>query len=1153
MSTTHNATLRTQRKVKLLTMKLNQYSANQHPVLNATLTVLAAALFLPYGAATAQATDSNLTDKAAMQNVATPASESLFRAVQPVGLSSINSHLTVSADEGLWKQSKGMPLGSKLLMSVTTVNVPADGKSYTRIKISAFDAEGKPMLTLKDVNNAPIKLLLETNLGRFQVAGLASSKDADGFNRGNPTAGNPLTSPMGQPTTELRALEVLLLNGEAQVTLMSPATPGTAQVRASSGAVGVQGEINFSPDLRPLMVVGIIEGALNASKINKDVNAPEITNTSFEESLRNWSNTTGAGTNSERTLAGRVAFFAKGTVKGEYLLTAALDSDKLTKEQLFRDIDPNAFYPIYGDASVKQFDAQSKSRLFVRVDHNKSYALFGDYTTATETGNSLASYNRSLTGAKWHFETASVKVNAYAAKDTLRSYIDEQAGAGISGPYAVGKPNAVANSEQITIVVRDRLLPAVVLKSTPMTRFVDYDFEPFSGRILFRQPIPRADENLNPVSIRVSYELEEGGEKFWVGGIDAKIKLGENVSVGASHAEDKNATAPYKLSGVNAQIKLGDKTFVTAEFAKSTGTQFYNASISSATLGTSPALGMRISGNAVKVEARHEGEVITARAAYAKSDANFQNSNAGLLAARQEISVRADVRATETITVYGEASQSKDNSGSASATNGSKRGNVSLGGNIVINDALNLDLSLNRSKQHVVGGSAGLIQPVAPSSSTGNGFGFNGTGLLGGATVTGLSPTVASNVLADDSYTSVKGRVTVKVSENASLYGEYERASQHRSRTALGGEYRITEKTRLYAKHEFANSLASGYGLGSGVKVSSTVVGLDTAYMQDGQIFSEYRLAGAQGGQDSAASLGLRNLWKLSEGLAATTSIERQRVQDAAGVAHNATALALGAEYTASPLYKLGGKLELRRSESQDQLLSTIAFNRKLSDNWAALARNLYMRTKGHGSGLVNGTQTQDRVQVGLAYRGSETNKFHGLSKLEHRVDKNTAAASVQDSKTTIASLHGNYHPSRPWTYAGQLAFKSVNETFGTNGAVSKWNGNLIALRGIWDFAERFDASLYASLQKGGASQFTGIGGELGYRVVDNLWLSTGYTRGKFSDTELFSSNTSRSGWHLRLRYSFDEKIFSGNDPRVNRMLDGAADGADKAPRQWRE
>jgi hypothetical protein len=1117
------------------------------------LTLIAAAALMLCQSAQAQTESSVLTEKSVPIDKAEASSSAIFRPFAAPNVSSINSHLTVSSDEGLWRSSFGLPVGSKVLMAVSSVNVPADGVSSTRIKVSVFDKDGKPL----SEKTGRIKLLLETNLGRFQVPGLASSDDIS-FPHGNPNAGNPLTSPTGQPTTELRALEVLLKNGEAQFTLMAPATPGTALVRASSGAIGVQGEVNFSPDLRPLMVVGLIEGTVSGSKIKKDANAPEINNTFFEESLRHWTKTnTNTSSNTERTMAGRLAFFTKGAIKGEYLLTAAADSDKLTKEQLFRDIDPNAFYPIYGDASVKQFDAQSKSRIFVRVDHQKSYALYGDFQTNTESNNSLAAYNRSLTGAKWHLENQTVKLNAYAAKDTLRAYVDEQPGLGISGPYGVGKPNAVANSEQVSVLVRDRTQPGVVLKSTPLNRFVDYDFEPFSGRILFRQPIPSVDENLNPVSIRVAYEVEEGGEKFWVGGVDGNVKLGERFQVGASHAEDQNPTAPYKLSGLHGEMKLGQNTFIKAELAQSHGTQYYNQGLTNSILGAATPSGLDQTGRAGRLEARHDGEKLTARAALARSGATFQNSNAGLNAGRQELSARADYRLTPKVTVWSELTESQDNSVANSPTRGSKRDAASLGGSVDLTSMFKADLSLHHARQHVAGGASGLLAPVTPVNSdnaNNASFGFNGTGLLsGGTTTSGLSPTIASKVLSDDSYTSVRGRLTAKLTERASVYGEHEEASGSKRRSALGGEYRITDKTRFYGKHELASSLASGYGLGSDVKVSSTAVGLDTAYMKDGQIFSEYRIAGTQEGRDSAAALGVRNLWTLKDGLQATTSVERQQLKDAQGQSHQATVLALGAEYLANPLYRLGGKLELRHSDTQNQLLSTLAVNRKLSDNWAALARNLYMKTSSRGSAVLGGDQTQDRFQVGLAYRDSQTNIFHGLARLEYRIDQNTAQAAPVDTTATIASLHGNYHRTRPWTWAGQVAVKRVNETLGANAIDSQWTGALLAGRVIWDFAERFDLSVYASGQKGGSTQLAGLGAELGYRVIDNLWVSGGFTYGRYSDVELFSSNTSRTGWHLRLRYTFDEKALSWRDPRVNRTLDKAADGADKSPRQWRE
>ena len=106
-----------------------------------------------------------------------------------------------------------------------------------------------------------------------------------------------------------------------------------------------------------------------------------------------------------------------------------------------------------------------------------------------------------------------------------------------------------ANTETVEIVVRNRSQPAVILSRTRLARYSDYDFEPFSGRILFREPVPSVDENNNPVYIRISYEVEEEfGDKHWVGGLDAKVKISDNLSFGAAYAKDNDKQTPYELS-----------------------------------------------------------------------------------------------------------------------------------------------------------------------------------------------------------------------------------------------------------------------------------------------------------------------------------------------------------------------------------------------------------------------------------------------------------------------------------------------------------------------------------------------------------------------------------------------------------------------------
>jgi hypothetical protein len=288
--------------------------------------------------------------------------------------------------------------------------------------------------------------------------------------------------------------------------------------------------------------------------------------------------------------------------------------------------------------------------------------------------------------------------------------------------------------------------------------------------------------------------------------------------------------------------------------------------------------------------------------------------------------------------------------------------------------------------------------------------------------------------------------------------------------------------------------------------------------MKDGQLFSEYRLSGAQNGFDAAAAIGVRNQWSISDGFMINTSAERQALRPFEGARGDAVAMSLGAMYSGSPVYKLGGKLEYRTSRPTDQWNATMAYDRKLDNDWSAIMRDLYMYTHDKWD-TGAGDQTQNRFQVGLAYRDVETNLFNGLARLEYRTDVSTALADLKNSTTTVFSLQGNYHPKRAITLNGQAAFKYVNETFGA--ITTKWQGALVSGRVSYDFTDRIDGSIMASRMWGTGASVTGIGAELGVRLVDNMWLGLSYNIGKFVDTELFSSNASWTGWHLRMNYKY--------------------------------
>jgi hypothetical protein len=186
----------------------------------------------------------------------------------------------------------------------------------------------------------------------------------------------------------------------------------------------------------------------------------------------------------------RAALFYRGVVGGSGV-TVRVDTEEDENVRLFRDIRPDEFYPVSGDASVRDFDAASRGRLFGRIERGASFLGYGDFSTAAGSNRSgsrlLGEYGRSLTGAVEHFENGRAALTAFASHDRSAQVVDVMAGAGVSGPYALSRRNGLANSERVELVTRDRTQPAVVLRSEPLERFTDYTIEPFTGRILFRR------------------------------------------------------------------------------------------------------------------------------------------------------------------------------------------------------------------------------------------------------------------------------------------------------------------------------------------------------------------------------------------------------------------------------------------------------------------------------------------------------------------------------------------------------------------------------------------------------------------------------------------------------------------------------------------
>ncbi len=80
--------------------------------------------------------------------------------------------------------------------------------------------------------------------------------------------------------------------------------------------------------------------------------------------------------------------------------------------------------------------------------------------------------------------------------------------------------------------------------------------------------------------------------------------------------------------------------------------------------------------------------------------------------------------------------------------------------------------------------------------------------------------------------------------------------------------------------------------------------------------------------------------------------------------------------------------------------------------------------------------------------------------------------------------------------------------------------------------------ALFSGLQGRDGAYSYAYGIEVGYVVADNLLATLGYNWRGFKEADLTSSGDyTNQGWIFGMRYKFDETVFRGSDPTVNKTI----------------
>lgn len=857
----------------------------------------------------------------------------------------------------------------------------------------------------------------------------------------------------GLPRVESRTPRYTVgADGVALLPLQPTTRTGEAVVRLRLD--GREQEIRawLQPEAREWILVGLAEGTAGYNRVSGNL-----------AHLRE------AGVDEDLYTDGRLAFFAKGRIKGQWLLTAAFDSSRDRDDpdtRLFQAIDPDTYYTLYGDATQQRHEAASIRKLYLKIERERFYALFGDYETGL-TVTELSRYSRSFNGLKSEFRGETFGYAVFAA-DTRQAYIkDEIQGDGTSGLYGLSRRPILVNSDKVTIEVRDRFRSEMVLSSRSLTRFVDYSIDYDAGTLFFKAPVYSRDEAFNPVYIVVEYESEGAAdEAYTYGGRGSASLMDGRVQVGATYIHEGPRNAEADLGGLDARIDLGGGIEARAEVSATRQDEG----------------GRQVRGQGVLAQVSRTAGPFDGKVYYRQLGEGFGlGQQSGSETATRKVGADGAIRLLDVLTLAGEvyrhdqlATGAQRDLGESSLVYRDPRQSLNLGARLV-EDRFD-DGTVNRSTQVLTG---------------------------------------ASRMFLDN-------RLRVRLAREQSLGGN-DAAVDFPTRTLMGAEYKLSDPVSLFAEHEITQ--------GATLDSQSTRAGFKAAPWSGGQIGTALGNETRADGRRLFANLGLYQTWRinarwsLDAGLDRSHTITSNRyapfnpnVPTAAGASEDFTAVTLGLGYKATD-WSWAGRVEHHQAETRDKwgLLTGIAGEVRSGLGMSAGVKLFSTETKA-GSETLDG-----EVRLSMAFRPQHS-PWIVFNRLDYKFENRRDDQGRMDARRIVNNLNANIKPHHRWQMALQYGAKYVFDTIDQRSYTGYTD--LIGVEARYNLTARWDLGVQAGLlnswNAGQRDYRTGI--SVGHTLFKNAWLSLGYNITGFQDEDFSAGDFTAQGPFVQFRLKFDQQ-----------------------------
>jgi uncharacterized repeat protein (TIGR01451 family) len=831
----------------------------------------------------------------------------------------------------------------------------------------------------------------------------------------------------------------------------------------------------LDPGQRPWTIVGLAEGTIGYNRLQGKV-----------EDL---------GEGDDKLLTdGRLALYAKGRIRGKWLMTLAYDSDRKEDETRFGGvIDPQAYYTVYADRSERRFDAASVRKLYLKLERPQFYALFGDYETGIDEPE-LARYVRAFNGVKAEYRSDRVSAKVFAADTANRHRHDEIQGNGLSGPYALGARNILANSERVAIEVRDRLRSDRIAERRLLSRYVDYDIDYVAGTLRFKEPILSRSSALDPQFIVADYEVDGiASRTVNAGGRVSWRSRDQKVQVAATAVSDSSDRARTSLAGADVRYRPSASTEIRAEVA---------VSDSDAKSGATPSAG---TATAWQVEAEHHGSKLDLLAYAREREAGFGlGQTSGAENGTRKFGVDGRARLEDKWSLTGSAWH-EDYLGSEARRIAART----------------------------------LVEYRTPDFTARAGLTFADDRLADGRRARSTLLQLGATKRLLDNKLELDGQTEIPLGNSESI----DFPARHR----LSARYAVSSGIQLVGAYEIAD--------GENIDSRTARLGFDVQPWAGARIALSGNVQDiAEYGPRSFAAFGLSQSLVLDKHWSVDFTVDGNRTlggidparvlnplhpvasggfvgASAGTLTEDFTALTAGATYRAGR-WSVTGRAEYRAGDQGDRYGVTAAALRQIGDGEAVGGAFNWLVANG-----LNGAETRtSNLQLSWAHRPAGS-RWSWLEKLDLREDRVTGAVAGQAgpigipltidgdarSRRLVNSLSVNYSTEGRSEISLFWGSRYVSEKFGDQD-IGGWS-NVVGADLRFDLGDTIDVGVAGSVRGGlgGRAIAWSAGPSLGLTPFENGWVSVGWNLVGFHDRDFEEARYTRSGPYVTLRFKFDQ------------------------------